>query len=116
MGGAYVLAVDYPDDQVGHKWQIVIKERIEPDRILFVQKFDLKLLYTNKKALNAARRNRHLNDRQTICEACEGKGEHRSDADTFRSLSVPGGARWDNREPPNVCTVCGGYGYVGVGA
>jgi len=112
MGGAYVLAIDVPESDVGDSWQVRLKEPISPGRILFAQRFRLKLLYVNRDALIDQNRKRLADKGKVMCEDCKGRGEYREDKYAFRYLREPGGADWKTREPIKVCEICKGTGWI----
>lgn len=111
FGGPYVFTIDvgFPVDL--EKWQVRMPA-IPPHHILYVQKFDLELVYLNKEALYERHKKRIESEGHEICTNCQGRGEHREDKYAYRYLSKPGGGAWKDREPIKVCEQCRGYGYV----
>lgn len=115
MGGPHVLVIDDPtiQDPTECGWEVRFEEPIPPERILFVQRYTLDLLFLNRPALIAQRRARMKAGGEVMCEDCEGAGEHRDDHNRFRHLREPGGASFRTREDAvNVCETCHGCGHL----
>ena len=113
MGGAYVFTIDMPDRPFSEEqWQFRVWEPLPLEKILYVQKFGMGLVYLNKEALLEQKREACIREGKVMCEDCGGGGEHRSDEHAFRYLREPGGASFKNREPINICKTCKGRGYT----
>lgn len=110
-GGEYIFAVDieHKDYEV---WEVIMREPVPAEKILYAQHFSFELMYHNKEALYNRDKARHEKDGRTICDDCKGQGEYRDEKFSLRHLETPGGGSFRTREDPCIsCNTCHGRGY-----
>jgi len=112
-GGKYVFTVDIDVVLRPGQWQYVCSTNILHDKIMYVQKFSLKLKYVNNKLIIDLEKRRRKSEGKEICTNCDGHGEHRKAKYIYRYLKKPSGGAWRTRKDKIIiCEVCNGHGFI----
>jgi len=110
-GGQYVFAVDLESDY--NIWEVIINDQVSPDKILYIQKYDVKLLHHNRE-LSEKRHKERIEevDGKIFCTNCDGHGEHITYSRSIEYLNKPAGGSFKTRTNIDACDKCRGYGYI----